>query len=349
MATIDLLRPEIRALRAYQPAENVAGLVRLNANENPWNPASDRDAAALNRYPEARPTVLAKRLAAHYGLDPARLLVTRGSSEAIDLVIRSFCAAGRDRIVISPPTFGMYAVYAQIQGAGIREVSLDRDLGWRLPVDDILGGWSPADRLVFVCSPNNPTGTPVNHVDLRRLLEGLAGRGVVVLDAAYAEFAGEDPAAGLMDEFDNLLVLRTLSKALGLAGVRCGALLGPAELVEIIGRTLPPYCFPVTSQQAVLSALDEAEGRFAAQLRILVGERERVAAALAAHPRVLETWPSAANFILVRAQDPADFVAAARGGGVLVRDFSSDPWTPGCIRITIGAPEENDRLLEALR
>lgn len=349
MATIELIRPEIRRLRAYQPADYVTGLVRLNANENPWSPSAATGAPELNRYPSPRPEELTRRLAAHYGVAADRLLVTRGSSEAIDVLIRSFCAAGRDGIVISPPTFGMYQVYAEIQGAAVRTVPLDREAGFRLDPAKVLASWTPSSRLLFVCSPNNPTGAVVPRDDLRQLCAGLAGRGVVVLDAAYAEFADQDDSLALLDEFDNLLVLRTLSKALALAGVRCGSLIGDPAIVEIVGRTLPPYCFPVTSQAAVLQVLEEAASGCAAQVELLKRERGRLAAALAANRHVRRVWPSQANFLLVELEDAATFLATARDAGILLRDFSRDPWTPGCVRITVGTPAENDQLMRAVQ
>lgn len=345
----ELLRPEILALKAYQPADYVGGYVRLNANESPWRPPGDDSRDGLNRYPDPRPAELTGRMAGHYGVQEPELLVTRGSSEAIDVLIRGFCQAGRDRIVICPPTFGMYEVYARIQGAGILRVPLDRDAGFGVPVDRILAEWTAADRLVFVCSPNNPTGNLVPDAEVERLARGLAGRGVVVLDGAYLEFAGADPTRALLDEFENVVVLRTLSKALALAGVRCGALIARPALVELLGRLLPPYCFPTTSQEAVLRCLEPgAEEEMANRRALLIRERARLGTALAQLPLVARVWPSDANFLLVEARDASALVAAARDGGILVRDFSRDPLLPGCIRITVGSPADNDRLLAAL-
>ena len=216
---------------------------------------------------------------------PGQLLVTRGSSEAIDVVVRAFCRAGQDNILICPPTFGMYEVYARIQGAGVQQVPLDRATGYSLPVDAILREWLPATKLVFVCSPNNPTGNRFPDADVDRLCAGLAGRGVVILDAAYQEFAGEDPMHELLASHDNLVVLRTLSKALSLAGVRCGALIGRSDLVELLGRVLPPYCFPTTSQDAVLRLLTpEAQQELARRRGLILAERQRLMAALPGIP-----------------------------------------------------------------
>lgn len=346
---LDLLRPEIRQLRPYKPADYVGGFIRLNANETPWRPPGDETRDGLNRYPEPRPAELTERLTDFYGLRPGQLLVTRGSSEAIDVLIRAFCRAGQDNVVICPPTFGMYEVYAQIQGAGVQRVPLDRADNYGLSVDTILREWLPPNKLVFVCSPNNPTGNRVPDAEVNRLCAGLAGRGVVVLDAAYQEFAGADPMYDLLSQHENLVVLRTLSKALSLAGVRCGALIGRSDLIELLGRVLPPYCFPTTSQDAVLRSLTGSAQQELAdrRARILV-ERQRLMTALPLVPGILRVWPSAANFILVESRDARALVAKARDAGILLRDFSWDPLLPGCVRITVGSPDENDKLLEAL-
>lgn len=346
----DLLRPDIRNLSPYKPAEYVGGFTRLNANEAPWRPPGDETRDGLNRYPDPRPAALTERLTAFYGVQAGQLLVTRGSSEAIDVVIRAFCRAGQDNVLICPPTFGMYEVYARIQGAGVQQVPLDQSAGWVLPVDAILREWLPATKLVFVCSPNNPTGNRFPDADIGRLCAGLRGRGVVILDAAYQEFAGEDPLHHLLASHDNLVVLRTLSKALGLAGVRCGALIGRADLVELLGRVLPPYCFPTTSQDAVLRLLTpEATAELARRRSLILAERARLMASLPGVPGIQRVWPSAANFIFVEARDAVALVGRARAAGILLRDFSWDPRLPGGIRITVGSVEENDKLLDALR
>lgn len=347
---VNLLRPDIRQLRPYKPAEYVGGFIRLNANETPWRPPGDETRDGLNRYPDPRPAELTERLTAFYGVNAGQLLVTRGSSEAIDVLVRAFCRAGQDNVLICPPTFGMYEVYARIQGAGVQQVPLERSTGYSLPVDAILGAWLPATKLVFVCSPNNPTGNRFPDADVGRLCAGLTGRGVVILDAAYQEFAGQDPTRDLLASHDNLVVLRTLSKALGLAGVRCGALIGRPDLVELLGRVLPPYCFPTTSQDAVLRLLTpEATAELARRRSLILAERERLAAALPRITGIDRVWPSAANFIFVESQDAGALIGRARAAGILLRDFSWDPLLPGGIRITVGSADENDKLLDALR
>ena len=348
--TLDLLRPELARLTPYRPADYVGGFVRLNANETPWRPPGDDSRDGLNRYPDPRPAELIARLAAHYGVQPDALLVTRGSSEAIDLLIRSFCRAGQDEIVICPPTFGMYEFYAQVQGAGIRRIPLDRDQGYALPVDEILAQWSDHGKLVFVCSPNNPTGNCFPDSEVERLAASLAGRGVVVLDSAYVEFAASDPLHGMLARHDNIVVLRTLSKSLSLAGIRCGSMIGRAPLIELIGRALPPYCFPTSSQDAVMRCLGaEAQTELAARRQLIIAERSKLAAALAGLPDVLRVWPSDANFLLVETTPGSTLSARARAGNILLRDFGWDPMLPNCVRITVGSPADNQQLLKALR
>lgn len=348
MSIAGLIRPEIRRLRPYRSAEFEQGLIRLNANETPWRPAGDTTKCGLNRYPEPRPFTLSARLAAHYGVAPEQLLVTRGSSEAIDVLIRGFCRAGQDEILICPPTFGMYEVYAAIQGAGVRSVPLCRERGYCLDVAGLAAAWNERIRLLFVCSPNNPTGNCIADADLERVAEMARGHAVIVIDAAYAEFAEQDPTLRLLAQHDHIVVLRTLSKAMGLAGARCGALLGPPEAMELLSRILPPYGFSTLTVEAVERCL-RAENRteFTQRIATIKTERARVARALAGVPAVIRVWPSEANFLLVETRDAAGLVAAAHAGGVLVRDFSWDPWLPGCIRVTIGDAGQNDQLLRA--
>lgn len=342
-----LFRPELRSLEPYRAATYASGLLRLNANEVPW---ASPGAEGLNRYPPVRPDALTERLAEHYGVRQDRVLVTRGSSEAIELLIRALCRPGQDDIIICPPTFGMYAHYAQVQGAGIAEVPLLAEDGFSLDTASLKAACSARTRIVFLCSPNNPTGNALAVADVAAVCDAVEDRALIVVDAAYAEFAANTAELmALLDRYPQLVVLRTLSKALGLAGVRCGALISSAEIVDMTGRIMPPYAFSSPCEAVVLAALAPG-ARAAADTRLadIRQERERLSAQLAAHRGVRRVWPSEANFILVAAADPAALMTAARAGGVLIRDFSDSPWTPGCIRITVGSPEDNDQLLAAL-
>lgn len=343
----DLARAEIRNLRPYRAAQYKTGLLRLNANETPWRPAGDDSANGLNHYPEVRPFRLMESLGRYYAVDRNRLLVTRGSSEAIDLLVRCFCRPGEDDIVICPPTFGMYEVYAQIQGAGIVQVPLDTQQGYTLDLDGIEAAVSPRTKLLFVCSPNNPTGNLIATDRIDAACRAMDGTGIVVVDAAYVEFAESDPTRELLDRHDNVVILRTLSKAFGLAGIRCGAVLAAPAIIDLIGCILPPYAYPTPCADAALAGLGARED-LNERIATLRSERQRVTTTLESLPGVEQVLPSEANFVLVRASEPARLIAAAKDGGVLIRDFSWDPFTPNCLRITIGSSEQNDQLLEAL-
>lgn len=344
----DLARPEIRNLRPYRAAIYETGLLRLNANETPWRPAGDQTAEGLNHYPEGRPLRVTEALARRYGVAPEQLLVTRGSSEAIDLLVRCFCRPGDDRVIICPPTFGMYVVYAQLQGAGVIEVPLDKANGYTLDLAGIEAVVSPQTKLLFICSPNNPTGNAIPTDQIDAACRAMNGTGIVVVDAAYVEFADDDPTLKLLNRHDNVVILRTLSKAHGLAGVRCGVSLASPALIDLLACILPPYAYPTPCADAVLAALTDDES-FNEHIVTLRSEHERVVAALEKLPGVERVLPSQANFVLIVASEAARLVAAAKKGGVLIRDFSWDPFTSDCLRITIGDREQNDQLLEALK
>jgi histidinol-phosphate aminotransferase len=347
-SVLDLARPDLRALRPYRPGDWEPGMTRLNANESPWRLPSDRSLRGLNVYPPPRPAELRARLASYYETSPANLLVTRGSSEAIDVLIRGFCRAGRDSILITPPTFDMYRVYATIQAARIRKAPLVRDLGFAFDLNAVLDAVDDTTRIVFICSPNNPTGTVIDRDGLATLAEALEGRALLVVDAAYQDYAGDQRLARLLERFDHVVVLRTLSKFVALAGARCGVVIGAPALIGFLENVLPPYQFPTPSIEIVLDAM-KPDSLAVARQRVAetLAERERLRLALSALDAVVEVYPSQANFVLARLRDRDAFVAAARAAGVLIRIFD-DPALADCVRITVGLPADNARLLEAV-
>lgn len=347
MTIAALAREELRALQPYEAAQQVADTIRLNANEAPWSGKTDRCRRPLNRYPEIRPARLAQALADYFGCDPSRLLVTRGTSEAIDLLIRAFCREGKDNIVTTAPTFSMYGHYATVQGAEYRTVETAPDENFAIDNDALLAACDERTRLIFICSPNNPTGTLVPRPALVDLLERRGQRSAIVVDEAYIEFSGESSTVELLDQYSNLIVLRTLSKALAFAGARCGAVMGPADVIRILNAIQAPYAMATPVVESVedaldAAAIDEARGRVAE----VVAERERLMAALSSFSFVDTVWPSAANFFLIRAVNSDAVINDARNAGILLRDFGSS--LPNCIRITVGAKPENDRLLGLL-
>ncbi|HEY7377444.1 MAG TPA: histidinol-phosphate transaminase [Steroidobacteraceae bacterium] len=348
-SVLHLARPELLELIPYSHAEWEPTLERLHANELPWRTPGDNSPAGLNRYPEPQPQRLVRRLAELYDVAPEQLLIGRGSDEAIDLLVRGFCRAQQDRIMVFPPTFGMYEVAARIQGAGVTEVPLERSRGFALDEAAILDRWQPGTKLLFLCSPNNPTGNLLDSAVIERIVTRLAGEALVVVDEAYAEFSCVDSFAALLEHHVNLVVLRTLSKAYGLAGARCGVLLADPPVVSLLRRLLSPYAVPAPTLDAALAALEAPHlAMTRARVELVIAERERLSAALRASSLVAELWPSSANFILVRCTDVDRAFRSLVGRGLLVRNLHGRPALENCLRISIGTPEQNDRLLEAL-
>ena len=346
-AILALARPEIVALKAYSHASWDPAFDRLHANELPWRAETDRTRAGLNRYPEPHPLELAARLAGLYGVQPAQLLPGRGSDESIDLVVRGFCRAGVDNVIICPPTFGMYSVAARIQGAEVREVPLVREHGFALDAGAVLAACDANTRVVFLCSPNNPTGNALEPAAVEQVLVALANRSLVVVDEAYIEFSGAESLAASLHRFPNLVVLRTLSKAFGLAGARVGSLIADPEIVALLSKVIPPYSIPQLTIEAVLATLAPAQLAIqrerVSQVR---AERERLRAALESKSSVRKIWPSVANFLLTDFAAPEEALAAARAAKLLIRDMRSV--SPQSLRISVGSPEQNDRLVRSL-
>lgn len=344
----ELARPEIVALEGYGSAAWEPDLVRLHANELPWRAAGDDSHAGLNRYPEPQPGALVERLAALYEVSRERVLVSRGSDEAIDLLIRAFCRAGFDAVVVCPPTFGMYAVAAQIQGAAVRSVPLRAADGFALDEEAVLRACTTEVKIVFLCSPNNPTGNLLESGAILRIARALAGRALVVVDEAYVEFAPGESLVRHAPRHPNLCVLRTLSKAHGLAGARCGTLIADAEIVRLLRKVIAPYAITQLTLEAVLRLLEPSQ-RAGRTLRIaqLRAERERVSEAVARLPRVTRVWSSAANFFLAQFADAGEALSRARSAQLLVRDMRMYPELPQALRVTIGTASQNQRLLQA--
>jgi histidinol-phosphate aminotransferase len=343
-----LARPEIVALKAYAHAAWEPGLARLHANELPWRPVADESIGGLNCYPEPQSRALIKRLAQLYEVEPDSVLISRGSDEAIDLLVRAFCRAGEDAVLVCPPTFGMYAVAAGIQGARVLSVPLVASQGFSLDVPAVLAQYTPTVKLVFLCSPNNPTGNLLDQAGILQIADALAGRALVVVDEAYVEFSGARSLTGQIASRPHLVVLRTLSKAHGLAGARLGSLIATPEVIGLLRKLIAPYAVPQLVLEAVTQLLDATHfrtlGRRVARIR---AERMRMRQALGSLPGVRSVLPSEANFLLARLANPASAIARAAAAGLLVRDARGYPGLEDALRISIGTPEQNTRLLKA--
>lgn len=349
MTITAIARPEILALRSYQVAPPPDGAVRLNANEAP-QAIGNGAAQGLNRYPSIRPTTLTASLAKHYRVAPDNVLVTRGSSEGIDLLIRAFCRPAQDSIVQASPAFELYQVYASIQGARTIEVPLLAERDFALDTDAMLDACDERTKLIFLCSPNNPVGTLIPREEILRVVNACAGKSVVVIDEAYVEYSGRDSLASLVTGFDNVVVLRTLSKALALAGARCGALIAPPAVVRLLDGVLAPYALSAPVIDSVELALTESQ---LAESRALVAEtiaeRERLRVEFQACNAVQHVWPSKANFLLVRFRDLVQVKQCLDKQRIAIRTYEGNPVLRDCARITVSSARDNERLVQALR
>ncbi|HWT16299.1 MAG TPA: histidinol-phosphate transaminase [Patescibacteria group bacterium] len=348
MSVLGLARPELLALSPYSSArmEATSGEIWLNANESPWNPMA---LGRINRYPEPQPPSLLEAMADMYGVNPTRLFVGRGSDEPIDLLTRAFCRAGIDSVLVAPPTFGMYAVAAQVQGARVRSVPLLAERGFAFDVEAMLSAVDATTRIVYACTPNNPTGNSTDPQILLDLAERIRDRALLVVDEAYIEFSLRPSLATHAGMPDNLVVLRTLSKAHGLAGVRIGAAIAAPDVIGLLRRIMAPYPLPEPSIDAAMKALSwEARQLTQARIGQVRSERERMHVALSRCEGVREVLPSDANFLAVRFDDPARRYLQLAATGVIVRKLMKYSGLEDALRISIGTQDENDAVLAAL-
>jgi histidinol-phosphate aminotransferase len=347
---ISLARPDIVSLKPYAHAAWLPSLTRMHANEAPWRPTGDNTIAGLNRYPEPQPQALIERLASLYGVSAAQVLATRGADEAIDVLSRIYLRAGTDAILQCGPTFGMYQVAARIQGAEVIELPLERDQGWSVDPERVLAAWQPHVKLVYLCSPNNPTANLMSEAALLRICSALDGKAIVVIDEAYIEWSHAASAVGWLKRFQTLAILRTLSKAHALAGARLGALLAPPDLIEIARRVIPPYALAQPTIEAALRALEPEElAASQARLAALLTEKEYLCRGLEDSPLVAKVWPSDANFLLIDCADADRFMNRSIAGGLIVRDLRAHPALPHSLRVSVGTRAQNDRLLHCVR
>jgi histidinol-phosphate aminotransferase len=357
-SVLDLVRPDLRAFAGYASArrEKATGHVWLNANESPW-PSSADDGLGLNRYPEPQPAALRARMAELYGVPVERLMVTRGSDEGIDLLVRAFCRASIDSVLIAPPCFGMYAVSARVQNAPLVEIPLldseddDEDARFSLDlvaVEDLLAHGDV--RAVFLCSPANPTGQALPLKDIKRLATVASGRAVLVMDEAYVEFSSVQSAGSLLKDFPHLVVLRTLSKAHAMAGARIGAVIADPDVITVLRSLQAPYPVPAPSSDLALKALaDASQAESRARIATIIRERAALLKSLRGTQGVSRVYASEGNFLLARFEDPGAAFERLLAAGVVVRDMRALPQLGDALRISVGTPDENKTMLQALR
>lgn len=338
-----LVRPNILKLKPYSSARSEfvgEAEVFLDANENAFgSPAGD----SYNRYPDPLQTELKRLLAEINSVRSEQIFVGNGSDEAIDLLFRIFCEPECDEAIICPPTYGMYKVSAEINDVGVREVPLTRE--FQLDADKILAEQTERTKMLFICSPNNPTGNLMDHLAVTRLLEEF--RGIVVIDEAYIHFASEQSMSASLASYPNLVVMQTFSKAWGMAGLRVGTAYASPEIIALMNAVKPPYNVSSIAQRAVIEALGE-RGRVEEWITRTIKQRRRLITALAAFPFVRKIYPTDANFVLVSTHDAKAIYRHLIDVKIVVRDRSSVALCEGCLRITVGTPNENTLLLSAL-
>ncbi len=351
-----IARPEIVAMKPYVSARNSAAAdgILLNANEAPYTHVADPEwqRLSLNRYPPPQPAQLRARLAELYAVSEDKVLITRGSDEGIDLLTRVFCRPGTDAIVECSPCFGMYRIAATIQGARVIDVPRQSSKDFQIDFAELIStiNEDEAVRLIFLTSPNNPTGDLVSRADLEAVLRVAEGRALVVLDEAYIEFCTASSAIELVEKWPQLVVLRTLSKAWAAAGVRCGIVIADPVVIGLLQRVIAPYPLAATAIDAALQAISgDCIDRQKAFVKTVREGRADLYRFLQGCGWVKEAWEGEANFILMRVADGSGLVSWCAVHGIRIRDFSSQPQLEGCVRLTIGSTAELAALKSALQ
>jgi len=338
-----ILRENIKNLTPYSSARHEfkgKASVFLDANENAYGSPLDKD---FNRYPDPLQINVKEAISKIKGVPVANTFLGNGSDEAIDILIRAFCNPRRDNILILPPTYGMYEVAAAINDVEVKRVNLDAE--YQLDLEAIAEAIDEHTRIIFVCSPNNPTGNSIYREDIETLLANF--NGLVVVDEAYINYSRQKSFIQELTEYGNLVVLQTLSKAWGLAGLRVGIAFASEEIIEVFNKIKPPYNINQSSQELALEGLQQVDKVNKWILETTL-ERDRLIEKLTEFPFVDKIYPSDANFILVKTQDAVSIYNHLADREIIVRDRSKVLLCEGCLRITVGTPAENDLLIESL-
>lgn len=340
----DLLRENIRKLVPYSSARDEfkgEASVFLDANENSFGSPLTK---WYNRYPDPLQRKVKEKLQEIKGVPSSHIFIGNGSDECIDLLIRSVCEPGVDNIIICPPTYGMYQVCADINNVTVKKVPLTVNFQLNLPaIEEAIDAHT---KIIFLCSPNNPTGNSLNKEDVEAILNNYFG--LVVIDEAYINFSRHRSFVQELNEYPNLVVMQTLSKAWGLAALRIGMAFASEEIITVLNRVKPPYNINQASQELALKALDEV-GQVNDMIQEIVAERTGLEKKLKELPQVVHVYPSDANFLLVKVADARAIYNYMLTKGIVLRDRSKVELCEGCLRITVGTPAENEQLLAALK
>ena len=338
----DLIRPAIKALKPYSSARdefqgNSGDMVFLDANENPFE-------NGVNRYPDPQQRSVKSLLSKIKGIPQQNILLGNGSDEVLDLIFRAFCEPNEDNIITLPPTYGMYSVLANINAIEIKSVQLDAN--FQPKVHDILNIADSNSKLLFLCSPNNPTGNSFKAKSIERLINEF--KGIVVIDEAYIDFSNEESWANRLNDFPNLIITQTLSKAFGMAGIRLGICYASEVIISVLNRIKPPYNVNELTQQKAISQLEKHELTQQQVTRILQ-ERELLVNKLKTVDYISKIYPSDANFILAKVDDASKRYVQLIEKGIVIRNRTTQPGCENCLRFTIGTPNENKILIDTLK
>ena len=345
MFSIDnILRKNIKDLVPYSSARDEfkgEASIFLDANENSFGSPLDR---SYNRYPDPLQLKVKKRLSEIKGVPVKNIFLGNGSDEAIDILFRAFCNPGVDNVITLPPTYGMYEVSANINDVEVRKIPLRSD--YQLNMEAIAEAIDDHTKIIFICSPNNPTGNSIDRQDIETIIANF--NGLVVIDEAYINYSRQKTFIQELTEYSNLVILQTLSKAWGLAGLRVGMAFASEELIEVFNKVKPPYNINEASQELALEALQNVD-QVNNWIKETVAERNKLIEELSQFALVIKIYPSDANFILVKTINPKAIYSYLVSLGIIVRDRSKVELCDGCLRITIGTPQENIELLNALK
>ncbi|MGI4020277.1 MAG: histidinol-phosphate transaminase [Janthinobacterium lividum] len=339
----NLLRENIKNLTPYSSARDEfqgEASIYLDANENAYGSPLETN---YNRYPDPLQFKVKTKITAIKGVPPRNIFLGNGSDEAIDILFRSFCRPGIDNVILVSPTYGMYQVSANINDIKVQNIRLTTE--YQLNLEEIAEAINSNTKLIFVCSPNNPTGNSINREDVETLLANFDG--IVVVDEAYINYSRQKSFIQELTEYGNLVVLQTLSKAWGLAGLRIGMAFASEEIIEVFNRVKPPYNVNEASQKLALQALDNID-QVNSWIKETLLERDKLVLGLKNFSFVIDIYPSDANFILVKTASPKEIYQFLVERGIIIRDRSKVELCEGCLRITVGTPQENRQLLLVL-
>lgn len=338
-----LVRDNVKVLKPYSSARDefedfdTAQMVFLDANENPYQ-------NGVNRYPDPQQTSVKLVLAKNKGLNPKQILLGNGSDEVLDLLFRAFCEPKEDNVISLPPTYGMYGVLANINNVEHKEILLSESFQPR--VDAILEAVTPNTKIIFLCSPNNPTGNSFTEESVTTILEKF--NGFVVIDEAYIDFSDKAGWLAKLDQYPNLIITQTLSKAYGLAGIRLGICYGSTEVIAVLNKIKPPYNVNELTQQRALERLKD-QSKIDNEIASIIAQREALLQVLNQVSFVEKIYPTEANFILVKVDDANKRYDELIAKGIVIRNRTTQPLCENCLRFTIGTEEENKKLMEALK